>query len=91
MQVLQRNSLNNVHGIHYIAQGFGHFTPVRVSDQRMQVHIPGAEEHVKNCKNSWRKSTYLNGNFPNSFCPMNTILATQKNRMSFPVSKRLVG
>ena len=35
--------------------------------------------------------TYLKGNFPNNFWPKNTILATQKKRISWPVSSRVPG
>lgn len=37
------------------------------------------------------KPTSLNGNFPQSSCDKNTIFATQKNKISCPVSRRCPG
>eukprot|EP00123_Amoebidium_parasiticum_P018833 comp24297_c0_seq1/m.45554 comp24297_c0_seq1/g.45554 ORF comp24297_c0_seq1/g.45554 comp24297_c0_seq1/m.45554 type:complete len:453 (+) comp24297_c0_seq1:672-2030(+) len=39
VQAVQADAVDHVHGVHHVAQGLAHLAPVRIADQRMQVHL----------------------------------------------------
>ena len=85
------NSFNNVDRINDVSKTLGHFPAVSVTDDGVQENLEMLSSTPHMADVNKLGPTSLNGNAPVSLRPIITIRATQKNRISWPVSSNEFG